>query len=457
MSRSGGGNRGGSVARSSNSGRPGGAQAGNRSGSPNRSNFVARNFSNQGRGNQGVGNLGGANRGNFSRGGSSGGIAGRNSNSFVSRNFSNSGRGRGDGPGNNFNRGNFSNSNSNRGNFSNYYRGNNNNWGKNDWGKNNWGGNNWNHGNWGHNNWNNNWGGNNWYGGGFNRGWGYGGWGGYGRYPFWGWGFYPGWGLWGLYGLGFGLGYGGWGGYGGYGSSYGYDNYASNPIYYTDNYANNAVAAVPQSSDILPATPAVDDYDTRGEQAFRSADYEGAIRAWQHAMVDDPNNGALVALMAQALFAIGQYDSAAGTVQTAMQMLPETEWGSVVKNYSQLYGNIGDYTTQLKALENARDAKPDNPALRFLLGYHFGYLGYPKQAVRELDKALDLQSQDLGSQKLRDIFAVQAGLPARAPAAPQRAPAQPPQPGPGAPVPASPVPRDVPGENAQAPAAGTPA
>ncbi len=97
------------------------------------------------------------------------------------------------------------------------------------------------------------------------------------------------------------------------------------------------------------------------------------------------------------------------------------EWGSVVKNYSQLYGNIGDYTTQLKALEIARDAKPENPALRFLLGYHFGYLGYPKQAVRELDKALDLQPQDLGSQKLRDIFAVQAGLPARAPAAPQQA------------------------------------
>jgi hypothetical protein len=86
----------------------------------------------------------------------------------------------------------------------------------------------------------------------------------------------------------------------------------------------------------------------------------------------------------------------------------------------------------LKALEKARDAKPDDAALRFLLGYHFGYLGYPKQATRELDKALDLQPKDLGSQKLRDIFAVQAGLPSRPHTATEQTPqAPPPGPAPG--------------------------
>ncbi len=119
-------------------------------------------------------------------------------------------------------------------------------------------------------------------------------------------------------------------------------------------------------------------------------------------------------LMAQALFAQGKYDDAAGAVQIGMQWLPENEWGNVVKNYSQLYSNVQNYTDQLRALERARNAKPDDPAMRFLLGYHYGYLGYPKQAVAEFDKALDLQPKDLGSQKLRDIFAVQAGIPARA-------------------------------------------
>ena len=40
-----------------------------------------------------------------------------------------------------------------------------------------------------------------------------------------------------------------------------------------------------------------------------------------------------------------------------------------------------------------------------MLGFHFGYLGYPKQAVKELDKALTLAPKDLGSRKVRDIFA----------------------------------------------------
>jgi tetratricopeptide (TPR) repeat protein len=157
-------------------------------------------------------------------------------------------------------------------------------------------------------------------------------------------------------------------------------------------------------------------------------------------LVDNPNNGGVVLLMAQALFAMGHNDEAAGAVQMAMQTLPESEWGNVVKNYTQIYGNIGDYTNQLKALERARDAKTDSAPIRFLLGYHFGYLGYPKQAVRELDKALDLIPQDLGSQKLRDIFAVQAGLPARAPAKiPEQAPGTGPAPGAGPGVPTPPA------------------
>ena len=150
-----------------------------------------------------------------------------------------------------------------------------------------------------------------------------------------------------------------------------------------------------------------------GGHAFRAGQYELALRNWQNALVDSPKNGGVPLLVAQALFALGKYEAAARAVQAGMQMLPQNEWGNVVKNYSRLYANIQNYKDQLKALENARNAKPDDPAMRFVLGYHFGYLGYPKHAVAELDRALDLQPIDLGSQELRDIFAAQAGLPAR--------------------------------------------
>jgi len=148
-----------------------------------------------------------------------------------------------------------------------------------------------------------------------------------------------------------------------------------------------------------------------------------------------------VLLMGQAMFALGQYEAAANATQMGMQMLPETEWGNVVKNYTQLYGNIEDYTNQVRAAEKVRDARADDGAVRFLLGYHFGFLNYPKQAVRELDAALAIEPRDVGAEKLRDIFAAQAGMAAR-PHTAQPADGQPGagQPGVGTPAGAPPAP-----------------
>ncbi len=289
-------------------------------------------------------------------------------------------------------------------------------------------------------------------------GWGGGGWGGYGRrgyFPWWA--VIPGFGWGGGYGLGWGLGYGygyPYGGYGGYGYDYPY--YAND---YGATYYANATPATDAGAAAATTAPsldpaAADDFIAAGEAAFRAGQYEAALRDWQHAMVDNRDNGAVVLLMAQALFQLGQYEGAAGTVQMAMQMLPEDEWSKVVNNYTDLYGNVQDYTNGVKALEKARGEKPDEPAMRFLLGYHFGYLGYPKQAVRELDKALDLQPKDLGAEKLRDTFAVAAGLPAR-PHPPRDQAPQVPAAGQAAPVSASPD-ASVPAEDKTPPEA-TPA
>ncbi len=254
--------------------------------------------------------------------------------------------------------------------------------------------------------------------------------------------FNPWWGVAGLGGFGLGLGAGyGWGA--NYGMPlYGYDNYfgdeavvdgaigyaPSGGTFLTSEnnyfpaaepgYGAAATAVVP-----APATPAppggmsprppvggVDaaasgEFLDQGDVDFKAGKYQAAARDWRHALTDDPQNGGAVLLMAQTLFALGQYEQAAAATQSAMQMLPQDKWGIVMANYKDVYGNIEDYTHQLKALEKARDAKPDSPALHFLLGFHFGYLGYEKQAVRELDKALTLAPKDRGSRKLREVFA----------------------------------------------------
>ncbi|HTU26534.1 MAG TPA: tetratricopeptide repeat protein, partial [Pirellulales bacterium] len=146
------------------------------------------------------------------------------------------------------------------------------------------------------------------------------------------------------------------------------------------------------------------DFAAQGEIDFKEGKYRLAVQSWRHALVDDPRNGAILLLLGQAFFALGQYDDAAGATQAALAMLPEDKWGVVVTHYKELYTNIGDYTTQIRAAEKARDEKPELPALHFLLGYHFGYLNYPKQAVRELDKVLAQFPKDKIAQKLRDEF-----------------------------------------------------
>ena len=273
-------------------------------------------------------------------------------------------------------------------------------------------------GNYWNQNYGNDWGRSNWYRN-FNR-YGYG-----NNFLPW-WGIVPGlgssWGGWG-WGWGWpqwGWGYGNWGGYG-----YGYGDY--------NTYFSNAVPGqTVQQVTVFAPTPAqvqtAQDFYSDALAAFQSSQYQETIRLCQHAMVDNPRDSDIILLMAQSLFAVGEYDQATDAVKMAVQLLPQDQWGTIAKNYTSYYPNIEDYTTQLRSLEKAAraDATQPNPALNVLLGYHYGFLGHPRQAVAELDTALDARPHDTAGQKLRDLFASGAGIPARAPAPAQQAVIAPP-------------------------------
>jgi tetratricopeptide (TPR) repeat protein len=107
-------------------------------------------------------------------------------------------------------------------------------------------------------------------------------------------------------------------------------------------------------------------------------------------------------MLGQALFATGKYDEAAGVTQAAMGQLPKDKWGVVITNARELYGKFEDYTTQLRTLEAAARNKPNDPAMRFLLGYHYAYLGYPQQSVDQLEKVISLSPGDEMAKQLRD-------------------------------------------------------
>lgn len=246
---------------------------------------------------------------------------------------------------------------------------------------------------------------------GLNRyGYGYGnryGYGGYGRgfglgYPYYGFGYrriFPYLGF-GLGGLGYrGFGYGGLG-YGGYGySPYGYG--------YGTGGSTTAIVQQPvqqPAAEQPSTTTASGQFAIEGEAQFRAGQYKAAIQSWRHALVDDPQNGVLVLMLSQALFADGQFDEAAGAAQQGLAMLPEDQWNVVVGNYKELYGRSSDYAAQLKELEKDAKQQTDNPADLFLLGYHYGFLGYPEPAVKKLDQLIKFAPQDELAKRLRGLF-----------------------------------------------------
>jgi len=164
-----------------------------------------------------------------------------------------------------------------------------------------------------------------------------------------------------------------------------------------DNYT-------PSSDTTDPAAARSEQFELRGEYAFHARDYMAANRDWQHALVDDPSNGALAMKLALAMFAVGKYREAAGTTQQLLMLLPQEKWGQAVSDYKKLYANPKDYLDQLKSLAKAVADKPNDPALRFLLGFHYGYSGRVADAVRELNKLVQLEPKDQLGRKLRDLM-----------------------------------------------------
>lgn len=142
--------------------------------------------------------------------------------------------------------------------------------------------------------------------------------------------------------------------------------------------------------------------EVEGEVAFESGDYAGAAQSWRQGVVNDPQNPVLRMRLGQALFATGDYKDAAAVTQEAMSQLPKDKWGDVVANSRDLYGDYKDYTKQLRVLEATARNKPDDPELRFLLAYHYGYLGYHQQSIDQLNKTLSLLPNSEMSKQLRD-------------------------------------------------------
>jgi tetratricopeptide (TPR) repeat protein len=125
-------------------------------------------------------------------------------------------------------------------------------------------------------------------------------------------------------------------------------------------------------------------------------------------------------LLGHAYFAVGNYRESAAATQAAICALPQSRWGVVITSRNELYGDLTAYNRQLGQLKNAVDEDPNDAALRFLLGYHYAYLGYPQSAVVQLNKVIELEPRDEIAAQLRNSLAPRlpaAGAPVITPGA----------------------------------------
>jgi tetratricopeptide (TPR) repeat protein len=138
--------------------------------------------------------------------------------------------------------------------------------------------------------------------------------------------------------------------------------------------------------------------------AFRSVRYEPAVVQLDDLLADFPDHGPAWLLRSQARFGSALFDEAASSLRRGMELLPADQWGLIVGNYDDYYDLPGTFTRQLRTLEDFVRAHPDDPEANLLLGYQYGYLGYPQQAAAALDRAANAAPGDRLIERLREQF-----------------------------------------------------
>lgn len=224
-------------------------------------------------------------------------------------------------------------------------------------------------------------------------GWYHGAWAG-GWYPGAGWGY-----MWSNYPVAAALGVTWWGvsrlsyafGLGGYsnpyceegGGGYGYDY--SQPV---AAYQPTAEAQPAAATAAAPPPGVSQEGMARFEQsraAFATGDYKQALELCNQALKAMPNDAVVHEFRSLVLFALKDYREAAAAAYAVLSAGPGWDWTTL----SSLYGNVADYTAQLRALEGFVKQNPKSSEARFLLAYHYLTAGHPdaaKSQLREVDK-----------------------------------------------------------------------
>ena len=151
---------------------------------------------------------------------------------------------------------------------------------------------------------------------------------------------------------------------------------------------------------LIPVNRYAVEYQLYGERLFRDGQYDDALRAVQHAIIEDPANGKLFLFQAQVLLAKGDYATASNLLRYATDSLELRDWGYVIENRGSFYKPAA-FAEQIHKLATLVEKSPDDGPAQFLLGYQYLYSGQGEEAGVHLSRAIDLNThRDLAERLL---------------------------------------------------------
>jgi tetratricopeptide (TPR) repeat protein len=138
-----------------------------------------------------------------------------------------------------------------------------------------------------------------------------------------------------------------------------------------------------------------------GLAAFKRGNYQGAVERFNEALRLTPDDPVIHEVRALALFALGDYKSTAATLNALLATSPGMDWTTL----SGLYGNVDDYSQQLRRLEARCQEAPRDAAAQFTLAYHYLVLGYSDEAVQALKAVVAAQPKDATAKHMLEALA----------------------------------------------------
>jgi tetratricopeptide (TPR) repeat protein len=167
------------------------------------------------------------------------------------------------------------------------------------------------------------------------------------------------------------------------------------PVVADSTDANNPPDAPPPAAD----DPLTDTFRA-ARQAFSDGNYDQALTLTNQSLQTAPRDAAINEFRSLCLFALKQYQDSAATLHAVLAAGPGWDWTTMIS----LYGDKDAYPNQLRALENAVRARPEDAALRFLLAYHYFTCNHKDAAVAQWKKAAELQPKDNLSAQLVQMY-----------------------------------------------------